>query len=148
MHHFQTADGALWLNKDMLSQFEYWQFWRNTVDSDVIRFLKLFTEVPLKDIEAMSHWKGAELNTAKRILADEATKMLHGPECLQDIHATVQSLFAKNSHNNQGIHDLDSLSKVTLKETELLLLDAAEGLPVVDILISAGFASSKGEAKR
>ena len=93
----KSEGGAVWLNADMLSEYDYWQFWRNTADDDVIRFLKLFTELPMEDIQKMSAWKGIDLNKAKRILADEATKMLHGEACLDAIHATADSLFSSKS---------------------------------------------------
>jgi tyrosyl-tRNA synthetase len=133
----KTASGAMWLNKDLLSEFEYWQFWRNTGDADVIRFLKLFTEVPIDKLREMGTWEGAELNAAKVILADEATRLLHGGECLEQIHATAQSLFAGGKG---GKVDLDSLPRVEI--------EGAFPIPVVDLLVKAAFAASKGEAKR
>ena len=89
----KSEGGAIWLNKDMLPEYDYWQFWRNTDDADVIRFMKLFTELPLEQIEEMAQWEGADLNKAKRVLADEATKLLHGEECLATIHATADTLY-------------------------------------------------------
>lgn len=133
----KTAGGAIWLNKDQLSEFEYWQFWRNTADADVIRFLKLFTEVPLEQIREMEKWTGAELNQAKVVLADEATKMLHGEACLESIRVTAQSLFG-----NKGGGDLDSLQSYEIDGPS----DA--GVPVVELLLKASFASSKAEARR
>ena len=76
----KTASGAVWLNPDMLSPYDYWQYWRNTEDADVGRFLKLFTELPLAEIDRLAKLKGAELNEAKKILATEATALLHGRE--------------------------------------------------------------------
>ncbi|KAL7528655.1 hypothetical protein ACHAWF_002653 [Thalassiosira exigua] len=86
----KTANGAVWLNADRLSEYDYWQFWRNTDDGDVGRFLKLFTELPLEEIETMERWTGAD---AKVVLADEATALLHGRECLKAIRDTVDSVF-------------------------------------------------------
>merc|ERR1719217_1580955 len=86
----KTADGAVWLNAELLSPFEYWQFWRNTADADVGRFLKIFTELPREEIEALAALQGAAINEAKVKLADEATAMLHGPEVLGQIKETAQ----------------------------------------------------------
>eukprot|EP00607_Mallomonas_marina_P008066 CAMPEP_0182417912 /NCGR_PEP_ID=MMETSP1167-20130531/2365_1 /TAXON_ID=2988 /ORGANISM="Mallomonas Sp, Strain CCMP3275" /LENGTH=410 /DNA_ID=CAMNT_0024591777 /DNA_START=321 /DNA_END=1553 /DNA_ORIENTATION=- len=135
----KTASGALWLNKELLSEYEYWQFWRNTDDADVIRFLKLFTEVSLDEIAHMSSWEGSQLNSAKRRLADEATTLLHGSECLSQIHATADSLF-----KGEG-NDLDSLPTVALTSTNQV---EGEGVLVVDMLVRAELAGSKSEAKR
>lgn len=135
----KTASGAMWLNKDLLSEFEYWQFWRNTGDADVVRFLKLFTEVSMEKLREIATWEGAELNAAKVILADEATTLLHGAACLPQIHATAQTLFAGGGKGG-GKVDLDSLPRVAI--------DGSFPIPVVDVLVRAEFASSKGEAKR
>lgn len=136
----KTASGAIWLNKDLLSEYDYWQFWRNVADADVVRFLKLFTEVPLSEI---AEWEklggtGSELNAAKIRLADEATRMLHGDACLNDIHETVKSLFSGVGTN------LASLEKVPFN----LGNDDNATATVVDLMVASGFASSKGEAKR
>eukprot|EP00596_Hydrurales_sp_CCMP1899_P008607 CAMPEP_0119034688 /NCGR_PEP_ID=MMETSP1177-20130426/1704_1 /TAXON_ID=2985 /ORGANISM="Ochromonas sp, Strain CCMP1899" /LENGTH=358 /DNA_ID=CAMNT_0006992321 /DNA_START=479 /DNA_END=1552 /DNA_ORIENTATION=- len=131
----KTASGALWLNKDMLSEFDYWQFWRNTADSDVVRFLKLFTEVSLEKIKEIEGWEGSQLNAAKILLADEATRLLHGDDCLTQIHATTESLFASG-----GAGDLDSLPKFEIEDIT--------SITAIDLLLKASFASSKSEAKR
>jgi tyrosyl-tRNA synthetase len=136
----KSVSGAMWLDKELLSEFDYWQFWRNTADADVIRFLKLFTEVPLEEILKMeSEWKGAALNDAKKILADEATRMLHGGECLAQIHATAASLFSAG-HGGGGGADLESLPRFTLC--------VAESYSVVDLLVQSELAASKAEARR
>jgi len=140
----KTASGAVWLNKDLLTEFDYWQFWRNTADADVIRFLKLFTEVPLEKIAEYETLEGAQLNAVKKVLADEATALLHGAECLPSIHATVQSLF-DNKNKGGGAMDMDSLSKVQLEAGDFA---ASEEVTVVTLLMKAGFAASKGEARR
>lgn len=135
----KTASGAVWLNKELLSEYEYWQFWRNTADADVIRFLKLFTEIPMDEIRVMEAWEGAELNAAKVVLADSATSALHGAQCLSAIKETVSSLFSDNGGTN-----LDSLEKYSV--SDITKLDS--GVLVVDLLVTAGMATSKGEAKR
>eukprot|EP00606_Chrysophyceae_sp_TOSAG23-5_P000009 GSChrysophyteH2.ASY1.ANO1.61.1 assembled CDS len=132
----KTEGGAVWLNAEQLSAYDYWQFWRNTADADVDRFLKLFTELSLDEIASMSQWQGAQLNAAKVVLADEATQMLHGAQCLPDIHATVEALFA--AHSSTGGADLASLPARA----------AGQGLPVVELLVLAGMASSNSEARR
>ena len=139
----KTADGAVWLDKDLLTEFDYWQFWRNTADADIIRFLKLFTEIPMEQIREMESWEGAQLNAAKVILADEATRMLHGAECLDVIKATAKTLFGGG-----GDGDLESLPKIALSPEESTSLLQEGKLSVVDILIKSQFASSKAEARR
>ena len=135
----KTASGAVWLNKDLLSDFEYWQFWRNTADADVIRFLKLFTEVPLEKIAEYEKMEGSALNDIKKVLADEATTMLHGAECLPEIHKTAESLFSGSGG------DLNSLAKVLLTSSDI---SDTEGISIVDLLMKASFATSKSEARR
>lgn len=137
----KTAAGAVWLNNDFLSEFEYWQFWRNTADADVIRFLKLFTEVPMEKIREYEKLEGAELNEIKVILADEATKLLHGEECLHDIHSTVSSLFGSG-----GGDDLDSLAKFSLEKDDIEV--ESNGVLVINMLVKANLVKSKGEARR
>ena len=137
----KSEGGAIWLNRDLLSEYDYWQFWRNTADDDVIRFIKLFTELPLEQIEDMAEWRGADLNKAKRILADEATTLLHGEECLSAIHETADSLFSK-SGGSSG--ELESLPKFELSSEEMTLAKS-DGLSVVDILLKAEYAKSKGK---
>src|SRR3954468_8312174 len=93
----KTAQGAVWLNPDMLSPYDYWQFWRNTEDEDVGRFLRLFTELPINEIEKMEKAQGKELNEIKIILANEATKLCHGE--MASIHAadTAQKTFEQGA---------------------------------------------------
>jgi tyrosyl-tRNA synthetase len=133
----KTTTGAVWLNSDKLSPYDYWQFWRNTEDADVGRYLRLFTEIPLDEIARMEVLQGAEINEAKKILADHATALAHGPECLLHIHNTVAQLFEHQSGS------LDSLPIF-----ELSMADIEEGLMLIDLLVRAGLTSSKGEARR
>ncbi len=106
------------------------------------RFLKLFTEVPLDQIKKFEHLEGSELNDVKVLLADEATKLLHGEECLKDIHATVKTLFSRS-----GGDDLESLPKIQLTEKDFTK-DAGSSIPVFEILVLAEMTSSKAEARR
>ena len=134
----KTAAGAVWLSPDKLSPFDYWQFWRNSADADVIRFMKLFTELELSEISEMEGQLATEtgptfVNALKRRLADECTTLLHGADCLPAIHETADSLF-KNKGGN-----LADLPKVSVE---------GDSISVVDALIAAEFAKSKGEARR
>ena len=139
----KTADGAVWLNADLLTPFAYWQFWRNTDDADVGRFLRIFTELPRAEIEALEALKGAEVNQAKKVLADEATRMLHGAAVLDDIHATAESLFASGGGGGGGGGSTDALPRVQLSEAE-----AGEGVTLIDLFIRLEFAKSKSEVRR
>jgi len=138
----KTADGAVWLNADLLTPFAYWQFWRNTDDADVGRFLRIFTELPRAEIESLEALKGAEVNQAKKVLADEATRMLHGAAVLDDIHATAESLFASGGGGGGG-GSTDALPRVQLSAAE-----AGEGVLLIDLFIRLEFAKSKSEVRR
>lgn len=140
----KTASGAMWLNKELLSEFEYWQFWRNTADTDVIRFLKLFTEVSMDEINVMAAWEGSDLNKAKIKLADECVSLLHGKECLPVIHATAASLYGGSDGSN-----LDSLENIVLEDEICSNISTNNGsVSVVEMLIKASMAASKSEARR
>lgn len=102
----------------------------------------MFTELPLEQINDMTKWEGAALNEAKVILADEATSLLHGSECLESIHATVASLFASRDSNS-----LDSLPRIALNDVQVAAVKGSTGLPVVDILVVSGLVKSKSEAR-
>lgn len=132
----KTVKGAVWLNEELLSPYDYWQFWRNTEDSDVIRYLKLFTDLPLDEIQKLESLKGQEINEAKKILADEATMLLHGSACLPSIHDAVKSLFESKST------DLSSIPEIVLHNV------SDTGINIVDLFVQAGLSASKGEARR
>lgn len=133
----KTAQGAVWLNADMRSPFEFWQFWRNTDDRDVGTFLRLFTELPLDEIAKLEALQGAEINEAKKILADEATRLCHGDDALATAKETAKGLF------EAGVSALEALPrfKATIKEIE-------EGLSILDLLVRTELCQSKGEARR
>jgi tyrosyl-tRNA synthetase len=135
----KTANGAVWLNSDRLSEYDYWQFWRNTSDDDVIRFTKLFTELPLEEIEKLAEFKGADINKAKIVLADEATALLHGRECLGQIHETINNMFK----NKKGSQSTDSLPRIFVASDAL-----NEGVKFADLFLDLKLASSKKEARR
>eukprot|EP00640_Fibrocapsa_japonica_P001627 CAMPEP_0113935236 /NCGR_PEP_ID=MMETSP1339-20121228/2418_1 /TAXON_ID=94617 /ORGANISM="Fibrocapsa japonica" /LENGTH=490 /DNA_ID=CAMNT_0000937307 /DNA_START=60 /DNA_END=1532 /DNA_ORIENTATION=- /assembly_acc=CAM_ASM_000762 len=133
----KTANGAMWLNKEKLSEYEYWQFWRNTNDADVARFLKLFTELSLEEIDKLTNVEGAAINQAKVVLADEATRMLHGADCLPAIHDTVQSMFAGKGKSNSA-----------LQTVEVSQAEVDAGIPVVDLYMKLGMTKTKSEGRR
>lgn len=131
----KTAEGAIWLNADMLSPYDYWQYWRNTEDADVGRFLKLFTELDLGEVERLAALKGREINDAKIVLANEATKLLHGSEASERAEATARETFEAG----QTSSDLPTVSLGSLTPGETGLLT---------IMVEAGLANSNGEARR
>ncbi|WP_456316888.1 tyrosine--tRNA ligase [Teichococcus globiformis] len=127
----KTAGGAVWLNPDRLSAYGYWQFWRNTEDADVGRFLKLFTELPIQEIDRLSALSGVEVNEAKKLLATEATALLHGRNAADDAAEAARQTFEQGG----SAENLPSL---------LHALPAG----LLDLAVAAGFAASKGEARR
>jgi tyrosyl-tRNA synthetase len=133
----KTAQGAIWLNEDRLSAFHYWQYWRNVDDADVGRFLRLFTDLPLDEIERREKAEGAELNETKTLLADEATRLCRGPEAADMVGLTARGLF-----------ETKELIAAGLPTTDVTRQEAREGISVVDLLHRSGLAASKGEARR
>ncbi|TAE34508.1 MAG: tyrosine--tRNA ligase [Alphaproteobacteria bacterium] len=134
----KTADGAIWLNAELLSPYDYWQFWRNVDDADVGRFLRLFTTLPLADIHALEQSEGAAINEAKKRLATEVTALLHGRDAAQTAEATARALF------EQGTTDAHTPT-VALS---LASLEQAHILPYFTLLHRAGLAASSSEARR
>ena len=132
----KTAQGAVWLNDDMLPVYDYWQFWRNTEDADVGRFLRLFTELPLEEINRLEKLEGAELNDAKKVLATEATAMCHGRDAADKAEATARETF-------EGGGTSADLPSVAIDAAQL-----AEGLGLLEAFVIAGLAKSNGEARR
>ena len=132
----KTADGAVWLNADRKSPYEYWQFWRNTEDADVGRFLRLFTDLELAEIEALEKLKGAEINDAKIALANAATTLLHGADAASKSAEAAQAVFGAGE-------SADALPTVEVPRSEL---DA--GMLVAAAFVAAGLAASNGEARR
>jgi len=133
----KTANGAIWLNSNLCSPWDYWQFWRNTEDKDVIRFLKLFTEISLEEIKKLEKLEGAEINDAKIILANAATTLLHGEEETKKAVSTAKNIFEKK----EGTANLPVIS---YNNNEL-----TEGVPILECLTNNDYLlSSKGEARR
>jgi tyrosyl-tRNA synthetase len=134
----KTAAGAVWLNESRLPAFDYWQFWRNAADADVGRFLRLFTELPLDEIARLEALQGAELNEAKKILADEATGLCRGEAAARDAANAARAMFA-------GAEAGDAAA---LPTTEIARGEFVAGINVADLLNRTGLAASKGEARR
>ena len=132
----KTADGAVWLNADRKSPYEYWQFWRNTEDADVGRFLRLFTDLELGEIEALERLQGAEINDAKIALANAATTLLHGADAASKSAEAAKAVFGAGE-------SADALPTVEVPQTEL---DA--GMLIAAAFVAAGLAGSNGEARR
>jgi tyrosyl-tRNA synthetase len=132
----KTASGAVWLNADQVSPYEYWQYWRNTEDADVGRFLKLFTVLPLAEIGRLAALKGEEINEAKKILATEATALVHGRTPAEEAAATARTTFEEG-----GLGANLPTANVPRRTLE-------EGISIADALILADFFNSKGEVRR
>jgi tyrosyl-tRNA synthetase len=132
----KTAAGAVWLNAEQLSPYEYWQYWRNAEDADVARFLRLFTTMPVAEIEKLERLAGAEINEAKKILATEATALIHGRAAAKSAAETARKAFESGE-------SASGLPSVAVQRSEI---DA--GLGLLKALVSAGLATSNGEARR
>jgi tyrosyl-tRNA synthetase len=132
----KTMSGAVWLNAEQLSPYDYWQFWRNTEDADVGRFLKLFTDLPLEEIARLEALPGAQINDAKKVLADEATRMAHGEDAAKTARDAAEKAF------EQGVTSAD------LPTFEIPAADLKAGIVLANLFADAGLAASRGEARR
>ncbi len=132
----KTADGAVWLEEDMLPVYDYWQYWRNSEDADVTRFMKLFTTLPMDEIARYGALEGAELNEAKKVLATEATTMVHGREAAEIAAETARKTFEEGAA-------AENLPTITVDGSDL-----ANGIGLLTLMVEAGFAASNGEARR
>ncbi|MCX5519197.1 tyrosine--tRNA ligase [Kaistia defluvii] len=132
----KTANGAVWLNADMLGSYEFWQFWRNTEDGDVERFLKLYTELPLDEIARLAALGGSEINDAKKILATEVTALAHGRAAAEEAAETARRTFEEGALAEN------------LPTIEVAASDFANGLGVLSLFVQAGLVASNGEARR
>jgi tyrosyl-tRNA synthetase len=132
----KSLGGAVWLNPDRLKPYEYWQFWRNTEDDDVGRFLKLFTELPLAEIARLQRLADSDINEAKKILATEATALAHGRAAAEEAEATARSVFESGGSG-------DALPQIALPRDVL-----ARGVPAFELFVRAGLAISNSEARR
>ncbi|HEV7252454.1 MAG TPA: tyrosine--tRNA ligase [Mesorhizobium sp.] len=132
----KSARGAVWLNRDLFSPYDFWQYWRNTEDADVERFLKIFTRLPLDEIARLASLGGSEINEAKKVLATEATAVVHGREAAEAAAETARKTFEEGAL-------ADSLPTVTVPRSEL-----EKGVGLLNLFVSAGLAGSNGEARR
>jgi len=132
----KTAAGAVWLNADLLSNYDYWQFWRNTEDADVERFLKLFTLLPMDEIAKLAALKGQDINEAKKVLATEATALIRGREAADAASETARKTFEEGTIAG----DLPTL--------EISRAELEAGAPALGLFVKAGFVASNGEARR
>ena len=132
----KSMNGAVWLNPDMLSAYDFWQYWRNTEDADVSRFLKLYTTLPMDEIARLSVLGGSEINEVKKILATEITAMLHGRENAEQAAETARKTFEEGAL-------ADNLPSIDVPKAEL-----EAGLGLLSLIVRAGLATSNGEARR
>ena len=132
----KTASGAVWLNEDMLSAYDFWQYWRNAEDADVERFLKLYTTLPMDEVAKLAMLDGVEINEAKKVLATEATALLHGRDAAERAAETARKTFEEGAL-------ADSLPTVTVSAADL-----ASGIGILALFVQAGLAASNGEARR
>lgn len=131
----KTAAGAVWLDPDRLSPFAFWQFWRNTADADVPRFLRLFTELPIREVERLSALEGEERNEAKKVLATQVTTIVHGAEAARHALEQGDTLFSDSWEEAEPTHRLESRR-------------LAQGLGLLELISEVGFAASNSEARR
>jgi tyrosyl-tRNA synthetase len=132
----KTVGGAVWLNADMRSPYDYWQFWRNTEDADVGRFMRLFTDLPLDEIARLEKLPGAEINEAKKVLANAATTLLHGAEEAEKAAQAAEAAFEQGKLSDD------------LPTHEVAKADLEAGIVLAALTADAGLASSRGEARR
>jgi tyrosyl-tRNA synthetase len=128
----KSVDGAIWLNADRLSPYDYWQFWRNTDDRDVGKFMRLFTDIDLDEIARLEKMQGSEINEAKKILADAATSLAHGEAAAKEAAHTAQQTFEQGGAGGDlPVHSVGT-----------------DEISIIDALVGIGFCASNGEAKR
>ena len=132
----KSAKGAVWLNGDLFSPYDFWQYWRNTEDADVERFLKIFTRLPLDEIARLAALGGSEINEAKKVLATETTAIVHGREAARLAEETARKTFEEGALAD------------TLPSVEVAKSDLEAGIGILSLLVSAGLAGSNGEARR
>src|SRR5215813_52268 len=132
----KTAKGAVWLNADEFSPYDFWQYWRNTEDADVVKFLKLFTILPMSEIAKLAALQGGEINEAKKVLATEATALLHGSDAANQAAETARQTFEEGAI-------AENLPTVEIPQSEL-----AAGIGVLSAFVKAGLVASNGEARR
>jgi tyrosyl-tRNA synthetase len=132
----KTASGAVWLDPEMLSPYDFWQYWRNTEDADVGRFLKLYTTLPMDEVARLAALGGSEVNEAKKVLATEITALLHGRAAAGQAAETARKTFEEGAL-------ADTLPAIDIEPTEL-----SGGVGLLTLLVRAGLATSNGDARR
>jgi tyrosyl-tRNA synthetase len=132
----KSVRGAMWLRADRVSPYDYWQFWRNTEDADVGRFLRLFTDLPPAEIARLERLHGSDINEAKKILATEATRLAHGLAAAEQVAETARRAFEEGE------------AAETLPGVDVSAGELAEGIPAFRLFVTAGLAASNGEARR
>ena len=132
----KTAIGAVWLNADMLSPYDYWQYWRNTEDADVGKFIRLFTELPISEISRLENLQGVELNDAKKVLADAATALCHGALAATESRTTAEQTFERGSK-------AEGLPTIDIPADEL-----KSGIAIIELFCRVGLSNSNGESRR
>jgi len=132
----KSASGAVWLNADLLPVYDFWQYWRNTEDADVVRFLKLFTILPMDEISRLAALGGSEINEAKKILATEVTALLHGRDAAEQAAETARKTFEEGALAD------------TLPTIEIAAGELEAGIGLLGLIVKAGLAASNGEARR
>jgi tyrosyl-tRNA synthetase len=132
----KTAQGAVWLNADQFSPYDFWQYWRNAEDADVVKFLKLFTILPMSEIAKLAALRGGEINEAKKVLATEATALLHGRDAANTAAETARQTFEEGAH-------AENLPTIEISHSEL-----EAGLGVLAAFVKTGLVASNGEARR
>ncbi len=149
----KTAEGAVWLDAGMYSPYDFWQYWRNTDDADVGRYLRLFTELPLDEIDRLGRLAGAEANEAKKVLADEATKLCHGEETAADAATTAASVFGEGGvgviatpGTDEGTEVKDAATGLPL--TVIAMNDLEKGIPAFELFRQVGLSPSRAEARK
>ena len=149
----KTAEGAVWLDAGMFSPYDFWQYWRNTDDGDVDRYLRLFTELPLDEIDRLGRLAGADVNEAKKVLADEATKLCHGEETAADAATTAASVFGEGGvgviatpGTDEGTEVKDAATGLPL--TVIAMNDLEKGIPAFELFRQVGLSPSRAEARK
>ena len=133
----KTAKGAVWLDPNKTSPFDFYQYWRNVDDADVLKCIRMLTFLPLEQIDEMDHWEGSQLNKAKEILAYELTKLVHGEEEADKAQKAAKALFSAGSED-------ENMPTTVLSEQNL----TDSGIGVIELLVACRLAPSKGEARR
>ncbi len=149
----KTAEGAVWLDAGMFSPYDFWQYWRNTDDTDVGRYLRLFTELPLDEIDRLGRLAAADVNEAKKVLADEATKLCHGEETAADAATTAASVFGEGGvgviatpGTDEGTEVKDAATGLPL--TVIAMNDLEKGIPAFELFRQVGLSPSRAEARK